>query len=76
MAKFNMTTNPDDLAYPIYAELPQGASIKSHGLTKREYFASQILSGLVSNPNMDNIEWQAEKAVKLAKQLIEQLNKA
>lgn len=68
-----MTTNPDDLAYPIYAELPQGASISSRGLTKREFFASQILAGLVSTEK--SIGWLPGQAVKLADQLIDELNK-
>ncbi|MBN3875187.1 hypothetical protein [Nostoc sp. JL23] len=70
-----MTTDPNELAYPIHAELPQGASITSRGLTKREFFASQILAGLVSQGNPRNIEWLPGEAVKLADKLVDELNK-
>ncbi len=65
-----MTTNGNDYAYPIHSE----GTTYCQGLTKREYFASQILSGLVSQDNIKKIEWLPEEAVRLANKLINELN--
>jgi hypothetical protein len=69
-----MTTEPNDFAYPMYANLPQNAVIHSRGLTKRELFALEIFSGLIAvsetNPNE-----LISTSVDLADKLIEQLNK-
>lgn len=69
-----MTTNPDDRAYPIFEKLSEGRLITQYGLTKREVFASQILCGLLANPN-SSVRNHPEEAVKLADILIKELNK-
>ncbi|OBQ10673.1 MAG: hypothetical protein AN482_09480 [Anabaena sp. LE011-02] len=67
-----MTTEPNDLAYPMYANLPQ--NIHSRGLTKRELFALEIFSGLIAVPET-NPNALISTSVDLADKLIEQLNK-
>ncbi|BAZ33629.1 hypothetical protein NIES4074_61430 (plasmid) [Cylindrospermum sp. NIES-4074] len=70
-----MTTNSDDFAYPIYANSGRqggGAVFQSRGLTKRELFALEILTGLVVQS--DNDDLNISRAVNLAQKLIEKLN--
>ena len=55
-------TNPNDAAF-------------SYGLTKREYFAAMALQGLLAQPSYLDFHLKAEKAVRLADALIEELNK-
>ncbi|MEI3651194.1 MAG: hypothetical protein V6D39_14630 [Dolichospermum lemmermannii FEM_B0920] len=69
-----MTTEPNDLAYPMYANLPQNAVIHSRGLTKRELFALEIFSGLIAAAET-HPDALISKSVHLADKLIEQLNK-
>lgn len=64
------TTQGNDFAFPLHSE----TSINQGGLTKREYFASQIVAGLLSNPNGRSNDI-AEDAVNLADSLIKELNK-
>lgn len=64
---------------------PKEYNIPMIGLTKREYMASQALSGLLSIyenneqnpivPNEDNVKYMAKLAVKAADALLEELNK-
>lgn len=48
--------------------------VSETGLTKREYIAAQILSGMLANATV-GIELQVSKAVKAADVLIAELNK-
>ena len=72
-------TEPHETAYPIF--LQEGLSSNSHidaGLTKREYFASQLMCALVSKYQLKEPEDQvttAKMALELTDTLIEQLNK-
>ncbi|AVH68656.1 hypothetical protein [Nostoc sp. 'Peltigera membranacea cyanobiont' N6] len=64
-----MSSDGNDFAFPIHPDV----SINNCGLTKREFFASQILAGIVSKT--DKIPSSAIKdAVRLADNLINQLN--
>lgn len=59
-----MKTNPNDMAF----------TSKWFGLTKLEYMATQIMQGLASRAiHADNS--LAESAVKLARALIDELNR-
>ncbi|MDB9438455.1 hypothetical protein PN450_16995 [Dolichospermum lemmermannii CS-548] len=69
-----MTTEPNDFAYPMYANLPENTVIRSRGLTKRELFALEIFSGLIAVPET-NPNALISTSVDLADKLIEQLNK-
>ena len=71
-----MTTEANDFAYPMYAELPQNAVAYSRGITKRELFALEIFSGLIAGagPRPDG-DVLSKISVHLADKLIEQLNK-
>ena len=62
-----MKTNPNDTAYPATE-----SGLTHFGLTKREYFAAAALACL----DEDKLQWEeaAERAVKIAYYLIEQLN--
>lgn len=59
-----MKTNPNDMAF----------TSKSFGLTKLEYMSTQIMQGLASRAIHADPEL-AESAVKLARALIDELNK-
>lgn len=76
-----MKTNP---RHPAFFPLPypmNSEEEKQAGLTKREYFASEALAGLLGNYEafgpifQGNEEGLAEKAVGLADALIKELNK-
>ncbi len=67
-----MSTNRHDRAYPSHIE----DMSTNFGLTKREFFASQILAGLMSRSGEPKVDWQAALAVKLADNLIDELNKS
>lgn len=61
-----MKTNPNDAAFSTQA--------REFGLTKLEYMATQIMQGLAARSiHADNS--LAESAVKLARALIDELNK-
>lgn len=65
---------PDEPAFPT----PYGNITHKPGLTKREYFAIKILSGIVSNAELDPGSTGPQLvngAVILADALIEALNK-
>ncbi|WYL94279.1 MAG: hypothetical protein HEQ35_10795 [Gloeotrichia echinulata IR180] len=64
-----MTTNGDDLAFPIHPESP----ISNGGLTKREFFASQILAGIAGKEGRTDGS-SVKDAVRLADVLIQTLN--
>ena len=69
----NKITRANDLAYPVR----KMDTINYTGLTKREYFASMALQGIIANKDgLDiKIERIAESAVDMADTLIEELNK-
>lgn len=69
----NKITRANDLAYPVR----KMDTINYTGLTKREYFASMALQGIIANKDgLDiKIERIAESAVDMADALIEELNK-
>ena len=71
--KKNMETNPNE---PIDSNL-LNTVVKYSGLTKREYFASMAMKGIITNKDgLDiKIERIAESAVDMADSLIEELNK-
>lgn len=56
-------------AYPLHT----GSGYPNRGLTKREYIATQIMSGLLSNGYSP--EDAAERAIKAVDSLLIQLNK-
>lgn len=65
-----MKTNPDDLIHSY--DGPDGEN--TSGLTKREYFAAQIASGL-SSLELSDIDGIVKDSVAIADKLIEQLNR-
>lgn len=64
-----MTTNGNNSAHPI----TPGSQPVHNGLTKREFFASQILAGIVSKGGRTPDE-AVEDAIYLADALIKGLN--
>lgn len=66
-------TNPNEPAMPVEARTP----FYHNGLTKREYMATKIMAGMVSNSeNIDtDLERIALMAVLAAGELINALNK-
>ena len=68
----------NESAFPdVNHENPQ-FSYPTYGLTKREYFASMALQGMVSRMGIDALKdksFVVENSVKYADMLIEQLNK-
>jgi len=62
-----MKTKPNEAAFPLKNELI------GYGLTKREYFAAMALCGISADPSC-SIDL-CGFAVKMADQLIEELNK-
>jgi hypothetical protein len=69
-------TDPNE---PIYPE-KDWANVPTFGLTKKEYFASQALIGLLFNEKNEYDEYissetMAKRAVFLADKLINELNK-
>ena len=69
----NKITRANDLAYPVR----KVDTINYTGLTKREYFASMAMKGIITNKDgLDiKIERIVESAVDTADALIEELNK-
>jgi hypothetical protein len=69
----NKITRANDLAYPV----KKVDTINYTGLTKREYFASMAMKGIITNKDgLDiKIERIVESAVDTADALIEELNK-
>ena len=69
----NKITRANDLAYPVR----KVDTINYTGLTKREYFASMAMKGIITNKDgLDiKIERIVESAVDMADALIEELNK-
>jgi hypothetical protein len=67
----NKETKPNNSAFPIIAE----DYIIDGGLTKREYFASMALQGLLSMYGSDYQVQIAKDAIYWADSLIEELNK-
>jgi hypothetical protein len=69
----NKITRANDLAYPV----KKVDTINYTGLTKREYFASMAMQGIITNKDgLDiKIERIVESAVDTADALIEELNK-
>lgn len=77
-----MKTNPNDLInqLPLYSESENHNKIErvSGGLTKREYFASMMLQGILAGrqlPLEASDLLYAEEAIMLADNLIDELNK-
>ncbi len=74
-------TNGNETAYPEVQETPQ-FNRHTYGLTKREYFAAMILSGLAGNSSetsaaadtASGFKNLAHVAVNFADSLIEELN--
>ncbi|HEY8272181.1 MAG TPA: hypothetical protein VIG33_14925 [Pseudobdellovibrionaceae bacterium] len=71
-----------DAAFPCTLEFTYEANphmkyvISSKGLSKREYFAAQIMTGMMTTPdNIGHRKISAHLAVELADELIEALNK-
>lgn len=68
-------THGNESAFPEVQEQPQ-FNHHSYGLTKREYFASMAMQGIVSSPYDDYSHASvAFYAVGMADALIEELNK-
>lgn len=69
--------NGDETVHPLECGLDKDGDKNYHytGLTKREYFASQALKGLLSKPYDDPKMKNVINAVKYADLLIEELNK-
>lgn len=73
-----MKTNPNELIFESVAVSPQGDLVQSsNGLSKREYFAGQIISSAMFQVHYESFGYEecAEAAVKLADALIAELNK-
>lgn len=57
--------------------ITEGGTIYSNGLTKREYFAVMAMQGILADKKLyhsDDMESACADAVKMADQLIKQLN--
>jgi hypothetical protein len=69
-------THANESAFPEVQELPQ-FNHHSYGLTKREYFASMAMQGVLSDPNNESLSQKAIAiyAVEMADSLIKELNK-
>lgn len=68
--------NKDQPANPATIHKAKGDEVETvsfPGLSKREYFAGLALQGLINNVNSD--KFIAESAVKLAEELLKQLEK-
>lgn len=65
----NKLVKPDDGAFACIFE-----SHLQEGVTKREYFATMAMQGLIPEAEND-IEWCARRAVVMADALIKELNK-
>ncbi|GHT09059.1 hypothetical protein FACS189426_06310 [Bacteroidia bacterium] len=63
------------LEFIRYSEDCTFDSSTSEGLTKREYFAGLAMQGLLSDPNVVNIDKIAYNAVRCADALLEELSK-
>ena len=61
--------NGDKLAFPIHADFPY-----HNGLTKREYIATQLLSGAISHSAMEN-ESMVHEVIRVTDLLLIELNK-
>lgn len=65
----------DSRTHPSDSAFPGSPSIDFHqGLTKREFIASQIVTGLLARQYGED-STAVKRAVKIADQLIEELNK-
>jgi hypothetical protein len=60
--------NADQPAYPFTCQGPTTAPETYYGLTKREYFSSMAMQGLLANPNFCTLttEWVCESAAQHA----------
>lgn len=59
-----------------HGNMPAFGSSEAYGLTKREYFASMVLSGLLSDSSRNgNNNYYSDLAVNLADALIISLNR-
>lgn len=68
-----MKTNPDD---PVPYNMTDADGNIHGGLTKREYFASLAMQGIISNiSGVADTRLCSKLAIQLADDLIEQLNK-
>ena len=70
-------TRKNDNAFPL--TVPRHGCDYVNGLTKREYFAGQIITGLATlsaHPQSPDIAGQAKLAVKMTDALIAELNKS
>lgn len=68
-----MKTEPNESMHPI----ADNVLICDKGLTKREYFAAMAMQGILADKKLyhsDDMESACADAVKMADQLIEQLN--
>ncbi len=68
-----MQTKENDVAFPSTIETANGYLIAA-GLTKREYFAIQIMNGILAAADFP-FEMAAKEAVRLTDKLIVELNK-
>lgn len=67
--------NADDLAFPYAQHDPNCGTYHHHGLTKREYIAIQIMSGMCADPSRGGpIAGFASYAVEAADRLIAELS--
>ena len=71
----NNKTYPNESAFPELQEVPQFNS-HSYGLTKREYFATMAMQGILSSDINSNLSigTVTEYAVRQADSLIKALN--
>jgi hypothetical protein len=70
-----MKTNPNESAFPEVQPQPQFNS-HSYGLTKLEYFTAMAAQGICANPRFNlTRELLAEASVRVAKSIINELNK-
>ena len=72
-----MKTKQEDAAFGCVGMLSREEDVYNHGLTKREYFAAMAMQGILGyaldrSVDDDSI---ANKAVKIADALINELNK-
>lgn len=73
--ELNKVRAVDNGNMPIKPILVGGGSYVSVGLTKREYMATKILSGLLSDSEVTNFEYEVSLAVSLTDKLLIELNR-
>lgn len=82
-----MSTKPHDDAFPVPPPVystEHGMQYPSGGLTKREYFAAHFMQAIITADDYQNVFFvrdennnnPAKAAVRMADELIEELNKA